>query len=108
CQRDLLADELADARVAAAPVVANHKAAYEIAIPAMHRSHQIESGGVDIAGLDAVDALDLSEQMVVVGDRLATEGERADREIFVIAREAFLDGAPERGLIARRGDLIVV
>ncbi len=74
----------------------------------MHRRHQIESRGVDVAGLDAVDALDLSEQVIVVGDRLATEGERADREIFVIAREAFLDGAAERGLVARGGDLVVV
>ena len=74
----------------------------------MHRRHQIESGGVDVAGLDAVDALDLSEQVIVVGDRLATEGESADREIFVIAREAFLDGAAERGLVARGGDLVVV
>ena len=106
--RDLLADQLAHARVAAAPAAAAHDNGHEITIPAMHRSHQIESGGVDIAGLDAVDALDLSEQMVVVGDRLTPEGERADREIFVIAREAFLDGAPERGLIACRGDLVVV
>jgi hypothetical protein len=43
--------------------------------------------------------------MIVVADGLATERERADREIFVIAREAFLHGASERRLIAGRGHL---
>ena len=107
-QRDLLGDEVAHTRVAARTAAAAHDHGHEITSAAVHGGHQIESRRADISGLDAVDAVHLPEQMVVVGNRLAAEGERADGEIFVVAREALLDGAPENGLIARGRDLVVV
>ncbi|MHC2405926.1 hypothetical protein ACVMGC_010470 [Bradyrhizobium barranii subsp. barranii] len=61
-----------------------------------------------VAGLDAVDALDAAEQVVMVADRLSAPIERRGREITVVAREALLDGAAERGLVARGRDLLVV
>ena len=74
----------------------------------MYRGHQVEAGSTDVAGLDTVDSLDLSEQMVVVGDRLAAEGERTDGKIFVLAGETFLDGASENGLVACGRHLVVI
>ena len=83
-------------RVAAAGAAAAEHDGDEVAIAAVHRGDEVEAGRADVAGLDAVDAFDAPEQAIVVADRLAAEGERAGREILVIAREAFLDGAPER------------
>ena len=72
------------------------------------RCHDVEAGGVDVAGLDAVDAFDLAEQMIVIAHRLAAEIERARREVAVVGREALEDGAAEQRLIARGGELLVV
>ncbi len=80
----------------------------QMAVAAAHRGHEIEAGGAGVAGLDAVDALDAAEQVIVVADRLAVIVERRCREVAVVAREAILDGAAERRLIARRRHLFVV
>ena len=74
----------------------------------MHRGDEVEAGRAGVAGLDAVDAFDLAEQVIVVADRLAVIDEGRRREIVVVAREALLDGAAEQRLVARRGDLLVV
>ena len=42
---------------------------------AMDRGQEIESGRPGVAGLDSVDAVDAAEQMIVVADDLAVEGE---------------------------------
>ena len=102
------ADQLAHARIAAAGAAAAEDRGHEIAISPVQRGDEVEAGGIDVAGLDAVHAFDASKQAIVVADRVAAEGERAGREIGIIAREAFLDGAPEGRLIARGGDLVVV
>ena len=44
---------------------------------AMHGGQQVEAGAARVAGLDAVDAVDAAEQMVVVADHLAVVGELA-------------------------------
>ncbi len=44
----------------------------------------------------------------MIADRLSPPVERGGREITVVARKAFLDGATERGLVARGRDLLVV
>ena len=38
----------------------------DVAVAAVHRGDQIEARGADVAGLDAVDAFDAAEQMIVV------------------------------------------
>ena len=79
-----------------------------MAVAAAHRGHEIEAGGAGVAGLDAVDAFDVAEQVIVVADRLAVIVERRGREVAIVARETILDGAAKRRLIARGGDLIVI
>lgn len=79
-----------------------------MAVAAAHRGHEVEAGGAGVAGLDAVHALDTAEQVIVVADLLAAPGERRGREIAIVAREALLDGAAERGLVARGRHLLVV
>ena len=50
----------------------------------------------------------LPSRLIVVADRMAAIIERGGREVAVIAREAILDRAAERRLIARGGHLFVV
>ena len=85
-----------------------HHHANDVAIAALHRRHKVESGGTGITGLDAVHALDTAEQLVVVADRAAFVVERLGGEVAIVPREAVLNGAAERGLIAGGGDLGVV
>ena len=59
---DLVADQLAHARVAAAGAAAAQHHGDEVAVAAVHRGHEVEAGGADVAGLDAVDAFDAAEQ----------------------------------------------
>ena len=89
----------------AAGAAAEHDAD-QMAVAALDRGDEVEAGGAGETGLDAVDALDAAEQLVVIADRLAAIVEAVGREVPVVAREAVLDGAAERGLIARRGDLL--
>ena len=79
-----------------------------VAVAAPHRRHEIEAGRAGVAGLDPVDAFDAAEQLVVIAHRVAAIGEARRREIAVVARKAILDGAAERGLIARGGELVLV
>jgi hypothetical protein len=79
-----------------------------MALLAPHRGHEIEAGGVGVAGLDAVHALDLADQAIVIADGLPAKHEGLGLEVSVIVREALLDGAAQDGLIARGGYLRVV
>ena len=108
CLVDMLLDQRTHARVARAGRAAAQHHRHEVAVVAMHRGHEIESGGAGVAGLDAVDALHPAEQVIVIADLLAVPGEGRGREIAVVAREALLDGAAEQRLVARGGDLVVV
>jgi len=101
-----ISSRMRSSRLAGAAAAENH--GQEITIVAMHRGHDIETGGRDIAGLDAVDAVDAAQRRLWLPIDSPRKLERAGREIFVIAREAFLDGAAQKGLIARGRDLLVV
>ena len=72
---------------------------------ATHRGNQIIARSLRIAGLDAVDALHLPQQGIVIADRHAAILEAGKGEIAVILGEALLDGAAEQRLLARGGDL---
>ena len=104
----MLAEQLAHARIAAAGTGSAHDDGDHVSIAAVHRGDEIEAGGADVAGLDAIDPFNPPEQTIVVADPLAAEAERAGREILVVAREALLDRASEDRLVAGRGDLLVV
>jgi hypothetical protein len=79
-----------------------------VPVAAPHGGHEVEARGADVASFDAVHALDLAEQAIVVAHRVAAIGEAVGREIAVVAREALLDRAAERDLVARGGDLVLV
>src|SRR5262245_60090391 len=68
---------------------------------------KIVAGSFGEAGLDAVHALHVSEQRIVVVHFLAAVREARCCEIAVISREAVTDGAAENRLIAGGGDLLV-
>ena len=72
-----------------------------------HRGGQVVAGGVGVAGLDAVDAFDISEQVVVVADLGPAVLKGRRREISIIERELVLNSAAQDGLVARRRDLVV-
>src|ERR1051326_6199980 len=74
-------------------------------VAAAHRGYEIEAGRARVAGLDAVDALDVAEQLVVIADGMTAINKNVGREVPVVAREAILYGAAKRRLIARSGDL---
>ena len=77
-------------------------------IAATDRGDDVESGFVDIAGLDAVDTVDTAEQVIVVTHHFAAKREGPGRKIAVVFGKAILDRAAEKGHVARRGDLLVV
>src|SRR6516164_7032581 len=63
---------------------------------------------MSVTGLDAVDALDLAEKVIVIAHRLTVIGERRSGEVTVLAWKPLLDRASEQGLIARRCQLPVI
>src|SRR5262249_10468894 len=72
------------------------------------RGDEIEARGTGETGLDAVDAIDAAEQIVVVADRFAAKNERTSLEIFVIGWEPLLDGTSQDRLVSRGGNLVAV
>ncbi len=103
---EIFRKQVAHGGIARTAAAASEHHADQMAVAAAHRGHEIEAGGAGVAGLDAVDALDIAEQAVVIADRMATIDEARGGEVAIIAREAFLDRAAERRLIARGGDLL--
>ena len=101
-------DQLAHARVARESRVAAEDDGNEISPVAVNRSHEIEAGIARVSGLDAVNAGDRAQEMVVIAHRRAVIDESGRREIPVVARKAIRDRAPEQRQIARGGQLIVV
>src|SRR5262245_40441520 len=79
-----------------------------MAFLAPHGSYASEARRAGVASLDAVDAVDAAEQPIVVADRLPAKRERLGLEVFVVSREALLDGSAQDRLIARSGYLCVV
>jgi len=65
----------------------------------------VEAGIANVAGLDPVDPLYGTEQVIVVADAPAVVGEAARPEIFVIGRKTVLQCEAEPGEVARRRDL---
>ena len=80
----------------------------EITAVTVQRGEQIKSRRAGKTGFDAVYTIDCSKQMVVIAHRLAVINKIFCREKLVIARKSLLDGAPEQGLIAGGGDLVIV
>ena len=74
---------------------------------ARHGGREIEAGGADIAGLDAVDAA-LAQQPVMVAVGLLAEGEAPGLEEFVVLGEVLVDRGGEDALVADGGDLLAV
>ena len=105
---EVFGEQIAHDGIARTAAAAAQHHADQMAVAAAHRGHEIEAGSAGVTGLDAVDAFDIAEQAVVVADRLAAIIEHAGREVTVVAREAILDRAAERRLIARGGDLFIV
>src|SRR4030095_11354881 len=79
-----------------------------MAVAVAHRAHEIEAGRVGVAGLDAVNAFDAAKQAVVIANCIALVNKGRGAEVAIVTREAILDRAAERSLIARAGDLIIV
>ncbi len=105
--RNMLLDQLAHTGVARAIRGAAHDDRDDVPFVTPHRGGQVVAGGVGVAGLDAVDAFDISEQVVVVADLGPAVLKGRRREISIIEREPVLNGAAQDGLVARRGDLVV-
>src|SRR4029450_3499562 len=105
---EVLGEQVAHDGIARTAAAAAQHHADKVAVAAAHRGYEIESGRAGVAGLDAIDALDIAEQAIVVADRLAAIGKHGSGEVTIVAREAVLDRAAERGLVARRGQLFVV
>src|SRR6185437_2037058 len=68
----------------------------------------VETGVADIAGLDAIDAIHLTEQVIVVAHPLAVPDKNSRREVAIEFRETVLQGAREDRLVAGGSDLEVV
>ena len=105
---DVAFDQAKHARIASAGCAAAEDDRNDMMVGAAYRRDDVESGLVDVTGLDAVDAVDRAEQMVMVADRIAAIVERARGEIAIVIRKAILDRPAKRRLIARGGDLLVV
>ena len=70
----------------------------------MDRGHEVEARSAGVAGLDAVDAVDPAEQVIVVADDLAVVVELVGREIAEVLREALLVARPR---IARSRAVVI-
>ena len=101
----MLFDQLAHARVARAVRGAAQDHCDDVPVVAPNRRGEVVAGRFGVAGLDAVDALDVSEQAIVVAHLRAFIFEARRREILIVEGKAMLDGAPEQRLVARGGDL---
>ena len=73
---EIFGKQVAHDGVARPAAAASHHDADQMAVAAAHRGHEIEARRTGVAGLDAVDALDAAEQVIVVADRLAVVVER--------------------------------
>ena len=58
-----------------AAAAAAHDDGHDLAAVPLDRGQEVEAAHPGIAGLDAVDALDAAEQLVVIGDAAAAEDE---------------------------------
>src|SRR5262249_11303399 len=101
-------DQLLHARIAAPRGGASKHDGYEVATFAVNRGDQVIARGLSIAGLYTVNPFDRPEQPGVIADGLAVKAEGASLRIRSVPWEAFLDGAPESGLVARSRDLFII
>ena len=79
---------------------AAHHHGEKMAVAAPRAGHEIEAGGADIAGLDAVDTFDTAKKAVVIAVIAAAEGKGPGLEIGIFIREVAHDGAAEDRQIA--------
>src|SRR6516162_7565071 len=105
---DIGFDQLLHARIAASGGGASEHHSNKVATVAVNRGDQVVPGGLGVTSLYAVNPLDTAEQPVVIADGLAVKAEGTGLEIRIVARKAFLDGAPESGLIPRSGHLFII
>lgn len=103
--REVFLKKFGHALVAGAAGVAAEDDGDEFAAAAVGRADQVETRSPGVAGLDAVDAFDPAEQLVVVGVGLAVVAEGLGVEILEAAREVVLQGLAEDGHVARRRHL---
>ena len=76
-------------------------------MPIAHRrGREIEPRGVDVAGLDAIEAGIPVHQVVVIAHLLAAEHKCPRREITVFARELVIERQRQPGDVARRRALV--
>ncbi len=106
-EHDIPLDQVAHAGIALGVRGAAEHDGNDVPPVAADRRDQVVAGGLGVAGLDAVAALDLGQEAVVIVHLGIAVAEARRREVAVIDREALLDGASQQGLVARRGDLLV-
>ena len=97
---DVVVDQAAHQRIARIGGAAAEHHRDEVTIVALDRGDDIEAGIMDVTGLDAVDAGNAAEQVIVVAHLLAAELESPRGEVVVILRKAVVDGYRD---LARKG-----
>ncbi len=85
---------------------AEHHCDHPLAV-ARSRSHEIEAGGADEAGLHAVGAGIAPDQRVVVALHHLAHSNAGQAPVVVVFRHLANDGTRQQGDIARRGNLVV-
>jgi hypothetical protein len=105
---DVIVDQFAHVRVALGRGVAAEDDSDDVPAVAVNRGDEIKARRAGVPGLDAIDATDNTEQMIVVAHRRAVIDELLRREIFIVVRKTLLDCAPEQRLVLCGGDLIVI
>src|SRR3569833_3109817 len=96
---EMFREQLAHGGIARTAAAAPHHDADEVTVAAADVGKQIKARGANIAGLDAIDAVHLTEQMVVVADRMTAPVENRGGEIAVIGRETILESVSVFGLV---------
>src|SRR6185312_5602789 len=105
---DFRVDQVAHLRIAGARAVAAKYDGDDMMSLAADIDRDVETGVADIAGLDAIDAIHLTEQVIMVAHPLAVPDKKPGREIAIEFRETVLQGAREDRLVAGGRDLEVV
>ncbi len=106
--RQVIGDELADLFVAGAGRIEAEGDHDDVATILAGGGQQIGAGGVDVAGLDAVDGAHIAQHAVVVTIGGLAVAEAAGLEEFVIAREVLVDGDSQDRLVAHRSHLATI
>ena len=79
----------------------------DVPVVTADRRDEIVTGRFGVAGLDAVDALHVAQQAVVVVHLAAVPVEAQRREVGVVVGKAIVDDQAEQRLVAGGGDLLL-